>query len=113
MAASLELRAEAQDSLAFGSIVAGYTQIGTPFAHPIRIMMVQNLTDVLLQFSFDGSVDHFVLPAGGQMIIDATANQLSNVAGFFLSVGTKLSVKRIGTPSSGAVYLSTFYARGS
>lgn len=111
--AGLELRAEAQDSLAFGSIGASYTQIGTPFEHPMRMILFQNYTDALLQFSFDGVVDHFVLAAGGQMILDVTTNQLSNVDGFFIAVGTVMYVKRIGTPTTGSVYVSTFYARGS
>jgi hypothetical protein len=111
--ASIELRAEAQRSLGFGSIGASYASIGTEIARPIRILIVQNLTNALLQFSFDGVVDHFVLPANGQFVLDITTNREENAQGFYVSRGTNISVKRIGVPTSGAVYVSTMYARGS
>ncbi len=113
MAAGIEIRAEEVDTLAFGSISASYTAIGDPFEHPIRILTIQNLTDATLMFSFDGVVDHIALPASGQVIFDATTNRVDNAQGFFFSVGSLMSVKRIGTPTSGSVYVSAFYARGS
>jgi hypothetical protein len=99
---------ETQSSLAFGSIVAGYTAINTGFTRPIRQLFVQNLTDGLLQFSFDGTNDHFPLPANGFMLVDVTANEVNN-EGFFIGQGTIISVKRIDTPTSGSVYVSAFY----
>lgn len=113
MAASVQIRSETQRSLAFGSIGENYTLIASALARPVRILIVQNLTDALLQFSYDGFVNHFVLPAGGQMIIDGTTNRVENANGFFFSIGTRISVKRIETPTKGSVYLSTLYAGGS
>lgn len=113
MAQGIELRADAQRSLAFGGISGTYAAIGTAFANVVRMMIVQNLTNATLQFSFDGVVDHFVLPASGQVIFDVTTNQISNANGFFISVGTQMSVKTIGSPGSGSVYVSAFYAKTS
>jgi len=112
MASAIKLRAEAQRSLAAASVGASYTAIGTEVANIVRLMIVQNYTDALLQFSFDGVVDHFVLPSGGQLIIDVTTNDF-NGQGFFISIGTLMSVKRIGTPTTGSVYVSAFYAGGA
>ena len=112
MAQPIKFRAEAQRSLAAASIQASYTSIGAPIDHIGRQMIVQNFTDALLQFSFDGVVDHFVLPASGQMILDVTTNE-TDPAGWFISIGTQMSVKRIGNPTSGSVYVSLFYAGGN
>ena len=58
--------------------------------------------------SFDGVNDHLPLMARTQFIDDVTSNK-SIGGGWFLSEGTRVYVKEIGTPSSGSVYLSIFY----
>lgn len=111
MAFFVDMRADGLRSLAFGSISGTYANIGSPFAHPMRIMMAQNLTDSLCTFSFDGgNNDNFVLPAGGQLIIDVSSDEFQQ-NGFIISVNTQMAVK--GAPGSGGVYISAFYARGS
>lgn len=112
MAESVELRADVQRSLAFGSIIASYTAIGNAFERPMRILNIQNLTDATLQFSFDGVNDHFVLPSGGFFLIDITTNKIED-RGFYVSKGTTMHVKRFGTPTVGSVYVIALYARGS
>lgn len=102
---------EAQRSIAFGSIGAGYADIGTVMANPIRMIMIDNLTDANLQFSIDGTNDHFVVAANSGKVLDLTANKVDRT-GFVLAEGTAISVKRIGTPTTGSVYLSVMYGRG-
>jgi len=113
MAQGIELRADSQRSLAFSGISGAYAPIGTPFGVIVRIMIVQNFTDALLQFSFTSNTDHFVLPANGQLIIDVTTNAVSNASGFFIGIGTQMAVKEIGTPTTGSVYVSCMYASNS
>lgn len=113
MAQGIELRAYAQQSLAAASVGASFTAIGSPLLKPMRMLLVQNYTDALLQFSFDGVVDHFVLPSMGQFILDVTANQINNASGFFIGSGTQMYVEQIGTPTTGSVYVSSFYANGA
>lgn len=113
MAAGNELRAEAQRSLAFGATGANYVAIGTPMAHPINIFIVQNLTDATMQFSFDGTIDHFVLPANGMWVSDNVTNRQETNTAFFLGKGTSFYVKRIGTPTTGSLYVTVLYARGA
>jgi hypothetical protein len=105
---SIRLKCEPVRSLAFGLIVAGYTGVSTALLKPARIILVQNLTDAALMFSFDAVDDHFPLPAQGQFVLDITANK-SLTQGFYLAEGQRLYVKRIGTPASGSVYLTVFY----
>ncbi len=109
MAESRRMLAQAIRSLASGSIVAGYTVIGTALTDQVRMIYITNLTDALLMFSLDGSVDHFVLPAQGFLLLDVTANEISDT-GFFISEGTQMYVKRVETPTTGTVYISAFFA---
>ena len=104
-------RSEPLRSLAFGSIVAGYTAIGTAFEEPITKIYVYNDTDALLTFSFQGSTeDHFVLPRDGFLLLDITVD--TDTAAY-LPTGSFLYVKRNETPTSGSVYLTAFYGRRS
>ena len=96
-------------SLPSASIVVGYTSIGTALTKVGRIVHILNTTDAALMFSWDGRSDHFVLPAGGYMVIDLTTNQ-SGSDGFFLPVGSRLYVKQIGAPSTGSVYFSLVFS---
>ncbi len=108
MSLAIRILPETQRELAFGSITTSYAGIGTAMTEKIRILMVQNLTDVSLQFSFDGINNHFPLPANGFLLLDITANK-TREQGFFLGEGQRIYVKEIGNPTIGTVYLSTFY----
>lgn len=100
-------RAEPVRTLAFGSIVAGYTAIGTAYEHPISKIYVVNTTDALLLFSFQGTTeDHFYLPPNGFLLLDITVEDRNPD---YLPIGALLYVKRSGVPTSGAVYFTAFY----
>jgi len=105
---AIRLVPESVRSLAFGSIGAGYTGIGTAIVNPVRMFHIQNLTDVTLMFSYDGVNDHFPLPPNGFLLLDITANK-SRDHGFYLAEGTRVYVKEVGTPTSGSVYLTVYY----
>ena len=106
---SIRVLAEPVRSVAFGSVSGTYMGIGSPLDHPSRIIFVQNLTDELLMFSFDGVNDHFPLPSNGFLLVDISSNKTST-SGFFLSEGQRLYVRDVGVaPGSGSVYFSTFY----
>ena len=97
-------------SLAFGSISGTYAGIGTSFTHPIRIMKIYNGTDAAITFSDDGVVDKEILPAGGFLLLDFTSNA-ANASGFFFAEGDRIYAK--GSPTSGSVYVSSYYGRSS
>ena len=102
---------EPQRSLAFGSIGAVYMSIGTELEHPARMYELYNSTDVVLQFSLDGLVDHFVLLPHSGKVIDIVSNNTSNTTGWYIGNGTSFYVKQIGAgaPTVGGVYLSIAY----
>ena len=104
------MRAEAVRTLAFGSIVAGYTQVGGKFTKVSRLLALQNFTDADLMLSFDGTVDHIPIRSNSSFILDVTTNKAKD-DGFFVEVGTKISVKRIGIPTTGSFYISSIYGK--
>jgi hypothetical protein len=106
---AIRLSMEPVRSLGEASIGVGYAGVGTSFSHPIRMVFIQNLTDVTLMFSLDGVNDHFPLPSNGFLLLDVTSNK-SIGQGFFIAEGTRVYVKNIGTPSTGSVYVSVMYA---
>lgn len=110
MASSIIMRAEEVRYLAFGSIIADYAQIGSDLEFASRMIIIQNFTDADLMISFDGSVDHVPIKASSSFIYDLTANKTVDT-GFFMEIGTKINVKRIGTPTEGSIYVSSFYGK--
>lgn len=108
---STRLRVEAARELAFGSVAASYTAIGTPFTHAIGILYLLNSTNESVWISFDGVVDHVPLASGSFLLLDVTTNK-ANPSGMYVEVGTQMYAKRLsGAPTSGSVYVSSFYAR--
>lgn len=111
MSLAIRLVPDIVRSVPFGSISAIYMGIGTAMTKPIRVFMMQNMTDEAMMFSFDGVNDHFPLPATSYFVFDITSNKTIQ-QGFFLAQGQRIYVKQLDPakiPSSGAVYLSTFY----
>lgn len=112
MALGKEIRVQEVQELAFGSIGANYTSIGSAASNPTVIIHIQNLTDALLMFSYDGVIDHFPLAAGAFLLLDVHTNH-PVTGGLFISTGTDMHVKEIDTPTSGSVYVTFYYPRNS
>lgn len=109
---NMRLRGEALRSLAFGSIGATLTALGVPLANPTRIFKIDNQTDALIIGSIDAreGLDQFVLPAGSFLLIDVTTNQ-APTGNLYIPEGNQVAIRYSGSaPTSGSVYLSTFYA---
>lgn len=112
MSLAIRMLAEPIRSLAAASIGAAYMGIGTALEFPSRLVYIINLTDAQLMFSIDGINDHFTLPEGGFLLLDVSTNQ-SHTQGFYISIGQRFYVKEVGTPTTGSVYVSTFYGANS
>lgn len=111
--ASVNLRAEAQRFLAADSIGAAYAPIGSALVNSIRIIKIWNWTDALLQFSFEGGIDHFVIPPFTGEVLDVSSNKNNEDESWYAQAGTVISVKRIETPtgtSPEGVYIAAYYA---
>lgn len=99
---------ETARSLAFGAIGAAYAGIGTALENPSRMLLIQNLTDEILWFSFNGVDDHFPINSNVSMVLDVTANA-AIAQGFFVAEGQRIYVKRLNVPTTGSVYVTSFY----
>ena len=107
---STRILPETLRTLAFGSIAGTYTAIGTALTNAAHAIILQNTTNQLLTFSWDGVNDHQVLPANGQLILDVSSNRDANAEAFYVSAGTTFYVRYTGSaPTIGAVYLTSLY----
>lgn len=103
---------DALRSLAFGSVGATYTAIGTAFAYQARIVCFTNTTNQDVIFSMDGATDQLIVPAGGFKLFDITMNHRPvNMDDFCFAIGTQWYVKYLSAPASGAVYIEVIYAQ--
>ena len=105
---SIKFAPEECRTLAFGGIGVNYAAVGLPFDNPIRIFLLENLTDATLWFSFDGVTNHFPLYTLTSMILDVTANKTQKGA-YFIAAGGQIYVKRLDVPTAGSVYVTGFY----
>lgn len=111
---AIRILPETSRTLGFAAISAAYAGIGTSFLNPVHLFMLQNLTDKLLMFSWDGVNDHFPLPSNGYVIMDITSNKTLTGGAFMIAQGTRFYVRSTasGVPTSGDVYLAVFYGFG-
>lgn len=102
---------EAVRSLASGSIVAGYTNVGTATTNPARIVLLQNMTDAGVMISFNGGVnDHIPLAANMSTVLDLASDAVGRSI-MQLPANTQIAVKRLsGAPTTGSFYVSVVYA---
>ena len=111
--ANIRVAFETEKTLAAGAIVAGYTLVGSVFQHMIRLIVIQNLTDEAVTFSFDGINNTITLPAGGQVVLDWASDKANTSDDFVQAIGRGVWAKQSGVPTTGAVYVSAFYAAGA
>ena len=109
--ASIIVSVDAYRSLAFGSISGSYAAIGTPFAHPMRIVKIINTCNTDMSISFDGTTDNDYIPAGSFSLYDLSTNEVEQ-AGWFFRTGTQVYVKQISAPASGSVIVISLYGQG-
>lgn len=108
--ASLRFKMEPLRELDHASIIGGvYIGVGTAIDHAARQIIVTNLTNAVLAYSFNGADDHFVLAPNGYWLNDITSNKVGQ-DGFFLAKGDRLYVTQVGIPTSGSTYFSVIYA---
>ena len=111
---NVKLKPEELRSAAFGSVGAAYSAIGGAFEHPIVLFHLVNDLDEDILVSFFNDEDHIFVKTGSFVLYDIAANSELPSGYRSFEKGTIVSVKRAGgAPTSGSVYLMTFYASGS
>ena len=117
MQVSIDLKSEVIQYVTAANIVAAgpgvFITLGF-LKFPSRILMIQNLTDADLfisdSFAPIPANAKFVIAARQSIVIDCTANRTAQGGSFCYPKGTRFSVAQNGTPSTGEIYLSSFYA---
>ena len=98
-------------SVAFGSITASYTAVGTASLKPIHVLIITNTTDADMLISDDGVNNKLVVPKSSFILLDVSANRdgynPANVLMF--RTRTQYYVKYITAPSLGSVYIAEIY----
>lgn len=108
------VRFDSWRSMAFASITASYTALGTPFDHAMRVIHFVNNTNGDIAISFDGTNDNIFILAGGFALYDLTSDQ-DMTERFRYQMGSQLFVKYITAPTgpaTGAVYAICVYGKG-
>jgi hypothetical protein len=110
MSLAIKIRPEPVRTRDFSTISNVFMGIGTVFTEPVRILFIQNHTNQLLAFSFDGVNTNFVLAQDDYLLLDATWNRDGRWQGCFVRE-SRVYVKYPGAaPSMGAVYVTSFCA---
>lgn len=105
---SIRLFADPIQSLGFGSIGAAYMGIGAAFDESARIVVVNNLTNTTMMFSWDGVNDHFPIVKLTYLVLTITQNDEEEAEYFALPAGSRLYVKQVSAPTLGTVYVTHF-----
>jgi len=96
-------------TVAFGSVTASYTALGTPLTNQAVIISFINDTNANVYISLNGTSDQIYIPNNTAMIIDIHTNQPGD--GLFVASGTQFYLKHDGSaPTSGLVAMQTIYA---
>lgn len=106
---AIQLWPEALRTIAAGDISGAYMGIGAATTNPTKIYWIQNNTDALLTFSWDGVNDHFKLTNNAFLLLDVTSNKSSTGGMAAVPAGTRTYVK--GSPTTGSVDLTIFYGK--
>lgn len=92
-----------QVSVAFGSVGATYSAIGT-FTSGVEIMTCVSTMNAAVQVSFDGVHDHFIMPVGNTT---PAAIQFNFKANLMVMAPVTIFVKTSGgAPGSGSLVVS-------
>lgn len=96
----------AQLSATAASITSSYTLIGI-FSAPMVYGYIVSTLDDVIQLSFDGVGDHLVVPAGDSSTVIIPLDLKNNL----ITLPTpSFSVKEIGNPTTGNLYICGFSA---
>jgi hypothetical protein len=102
---------ETERSIAFGALTDAFQAMGVAFAHPIRELRLYNQTDVVIQYSIDGTDVHASLAAGEAWNINAMSLKQSDIGCYFRD-GLFVYARHItgSAPSSGSARANLVYA---
>ena len=104
---------EAVREVAFGSVTASYTAVGSATLAHSRIVHIVSTLSTDVYISLDGVTNHLRIAGGGFVLFDFSTNKVSD-DGLFLKEGTIFYVKQTsaGAPASGNLWIEVAYGQG-
>lgn len=103
---------EAVREIAFGSITANYTPIGSATSDYTRIIAINNATDAEVYISLDGTTNHLRVALNSFKLFDFTTNRIGQ-GSLLVPKNTIFYIKRVsGAPTLGNVWIETVIAEG-
>lgn len=98
--------------VAFGSVGASYSAVGSATLHHTRLVSFNNSTDQDIYISIDGVNNDLRIATNSFRLLDLTANEVKD-EGNFISQNTVFYVKRAGgAPTLGNVWIEVMYSAG-
>lgn len=78
--------------------------------HPARMILLQNFTNADLMISMDGINEDYPIASRSSIILDITTNRSSTGGIYCIAQGTRFYVTQLEVPTTGSIYLTSFYA---
>ena len=99
-------------SLGYADISTVYAGVGTPFANPVRQLLIHNTTDINLIISFDGVNPHTVIISDSGEVLDYCSNKNDSGGNLEQPAFTRLYVKQetATAATEGNIYVTVIYA---
>lgn len=91
-----------QKVIAASSIIVDYVLVGSIFSLPVVMVIIISTLDQPIQFSWDGINDAFPVLARATIVLDLKSDG-SPLPSYYAPY-----VKRIGTPTTGSLYVGGF-----
>lgn len=111
LVSSIRVRYEPLRSIGFAGISGTYAGVGLPFANPVRILKVTNLTSSNILVSLNGIDDHDIVAANGFFLYDYSSNKSSSAGLLEQPQGDRIYVKaEDDLPLAGNLYVTVVYA---
>jgi hypothetical protein len=112
MAYGIRVLAETIKELAADDVDNAYNPVGSPLAHPARIVIIKNATNQPGFISFDGEHAHFYLAAGDSITLNLTTNKAKD-DGLYLGKGTQVYARSSAVdPDAGSFFVTLLYGKG-
>lgn len=111
LVSSVRVRYEPLRSIGFGAITSSYQAVGSPFANPVRILKVTNLTNQPMLISLNSIDNHDIVAANGFFLYDYASNRADAAGLLEQPQGDRIYIKAATTlPTTGNIYVTVVYA---
>lgn len=111
MAVSNRLKIAPVIEKGFADVLDAYSTFSTPTQFSTDLLLVQNLTDADVMFSFDdGATDNFPLASSSYLLVDL--NQFVVASQSKIVKGTIIAARRLAAgvaPTAGSLWITIFY----